>query len=330
MVSIFFSYITEFRRTDHHPDGKGKNAMELKQLNEFVTVVKEGTISGAARKLNLSQPPLSAQMKQLEEEFGCLLFERGPRKIILTEAGRLLYERAVTLLELADVTRKELIDCRDGVTGALRLGVISSVGSSLLPEWIQGFHAQNPAVRFELFEANTYQLLEQLHTNLLDLAIIRTPFEAKNLVSVPLCRETLLAVGEKRFFVEAGCMTDCISLTQLAMLPLILYRRWEKPLTEAAAQDGLTLSCFCLGDDARTAARLADCGLGVGVIPASSRSFLRNSRTEIHPLQDDRLVSSILAVHSQTARLSTVARLFLSYLQTQTEPDCSYSSSFSS
>ena len=217
-----------------------------------------------------------------------------------------------------------------GQAGALRLGVISSVGSSLLPEWIQGFHAQNPAVRFELFEANTYQLLEQLHTNLLDLAIIRTPFEAKNLVSVPLCRETLLAVGEKRFFVEAGCVTDCISLTQLAMLPLILYRRWEKPLTEAAAQDGLTLSCFCLGDDARTAARLADCGLGVGVIPASSRSFLRNSRTEIHPLQDDRLVSSILAVHSQTARLSTVARLFLSYLQTQAEPDCSYSSSFSS
>ena len=74
--------------------------MELKQLYEFVTVVREGTISGAARKLNLSQPPLSAQMKQLEKEFGCLLFERGPRKIVLTEAGRLLYERALTMLEL--------------------------------------------------------------------------------------------------------------------------------------------------------------------------------------------------------------------------------------
>ena len=51
--------------------------MELKQLSHFVTVVKEGTISGAARKLNLSQPPLSTQMKQLEDEFGCVLFERG-------------------------------------------------------------------------------------------------------------------------------------------------------------------------------------------------------------------------------------------------------------
>ena len=319
--------------------------MDLKQLYGFVTVVKEGTISGAARKLNLSQPPLSAQMKQLEEEFGCLLFERGPRKIILTEAGRLLYERAVTLLELADVTKKEMFDCRDGVTGALRLGVVSSVGSSLLPEWMREFHAQNPAVRFELFEANTYQLLEQLHANLLELAIIRTPFEAENLVSCPLCRERMLAVGDVRYFTDADNISgsaspasqaasssgkdgEGIRLAQLSGLPLILYRRWEKPLAEAAAQDGLTLSCFCMNDDARTTARLADCGLGVGIIPASSRGFLHNPRTRILPIRDERLSSSILAVHAKTSRLSAVARLFLSYLQTQAEADRPCGSSF--
>ena len=297
--------------------------MELKQLYEFVTVVKEGTISGAARNLHLSQPPLSAHMKQLEEEFGCLLFERGPRKIILTEAGRLLYERAVTLLELADVTRKELLDCRDGVTGALRLGVVSSVGSSLLPEWLRDFHAQNPSVRFELFEANTYQLLEQLRANLLELAIVRTPFEAENLQALPLCRETLLAAGDGRYFEQAfrseaaRAAGEEITLEQLCRLPLILYRRWEKPLADAAAQDGLTLSPFCLNDDARTTARLADCGLGVGIIPASSRSFLQNPHTHILPIRDERLTSSILAVYGKTARLSAVARLFLSYLQSR-------------
>ena len=240
-----------------------------------------------------------------------------------------MYERAVTMLELADVTRKELIDCRDGVTGTLRLGVVSSVGSSLLPEWMKGFHEQNPAIRFELFEANTYQLLEQLHTNLLELAIVRTPFEAENLASFPIRRETLLAVGDARYFAETDCLADGIRLAQLARLPLILYRRWEKPLSEAAAQDGLTLTCFCLNNDARTTARLADCGLGVGVIPASSRSFLQNPRTEVHSIRDERLSSCILAAHGKTARLSTVARLFLSYLQTQAEADCSYSSSFS-
>ena len=75
--------------------------MELKQLSHFVTVVKEGYHLRRRQKLNLSQPPLSTQMKQLEDEFGCVLLNAGSRKIQLTEAGQLLYERAVTMLELS-------------------------------------------------------------------------------------------------------------------------------------------------------------------------------------------------------------------------------------
>ena len=67
--------------------------MELKQLLYFVTVVEEGTISAAAKKLFISQPPLSAQMKLLEDELGCVLFQRGQRQIQLTEAGKKLYAR---------------------------------------------------------------------------------------------------------------------------------------------------------------------------------------------------------------------------------------------
>ena len=76
--------------------------MDLKQLEYFTTIVNEGTISAAAKKLNLSQPPLSAQMKALEQEFGCVLFERGSRKIQLTEAGRILFRHAANLLELSN------------------------------------------------------------------------------------------------------------------------------------------------------------------------------------------------------------------------------------
>ena len=72
--------------------------MDLKQLEYFVTVINEGTISSAARKLNLSQPPLSAQMKSLEQEIGSQLFFRGSRQIELTEAGRILYERSKDIL----------------------------------------------------------------------------------------------------------------------------------------------------------------------------------------------------------------------------------------
>ncbi|MDD6032428.1 MAG: LysR family transcriptional regulator, partial [Oscillospiraceae bacterium] len=95
--------------------------MDLKQLSYFVTVVQEGSISAAARRLYLSQPPLSAQMKALEEEFGCVLFERGARKIQLTQAGRLLYDRATALLEMSEMTRREMLDYQRGSEGTLRL-----------------------------------------------------------------------------------------------------------------------------------------------------------------------------------------------------------------
>ena len=80
--------------------------MDLKRLYYFVTVVNEGNISHAAKKLHMSQPPLSTQMRLLEKELSCTLFERGSRQIRLTEAGKLLYERALTMLELSNQTKK--------------------------------------------------------------------------------------------------------------------------------------------------------------------------------------------------------------------------------
>ena len=181
--------------------------MDLKQLSYFVTVIQEGTISGAARKLHLTQPPLSAQMKLLEEEAGCLLFERGSRHVQLTAAGQMLYGRAVKMLELADITARELKDYRDGTAGCLRLGVVSSVGSTYLIHAVQDFQKQYPHIDFELTEGNTYQLLEQLSSGLIELALVRTPFSKQGLTSVPLIEEPLLAVGSKRYFQNKNSIT---------------------------------------------------------------------------------------------------------------------------
>lgn len=83
--------------------------MDLKQLQSFVTIAQEGSISAAAKKLHISQPPLSQQLKALERELGVVLLERGPRHVQLTDAGQLLYERALGMLELARVAALSLI-----------------------------------------------------------------------------------------------------------------------------------------------------------------------------------------------------------------------------
>ena len=118
--------------------------MDLKQLEYFVTVINEGTISSAARKLNLSQPPLSAQMKSLEQEIGSQLFFRGPRQIELTEAGRILYERSKDILDLSSRTLQELSDYRKGKSGVLRIGIVSSAHDLMAQRAFRPFHEQFP------------------------------------------------------------------------------------------------------------------------------------------------------------------------------------------
>ena len=171
--------------------------MELKQLQYFVTVVEEGNISRAAKKLHISQPPLSIQLKHLEEELGCLLLERGAREIELTEAGLLLYNRAVSLLELSAITTQEISDLKNQTAGTLRLGAVSSVGSTVLNKWIVELHKKYPDIHYEIFEGNTYEQIEQLQNHTIELALVRSPFPSNGMHVIPLRTEPMMAVGKQ-------------------------------------------------------------------------------------------------------------------------------------
>ena len=119
---------------------QGRQQMELRQLECFAAVVEEGSISAAARKLHMSQPPLSLRMHQLEAECGVTLFVRGARQITLTEAGNLLFRYAREILELETAAGADLESLRRGRRGNIRLGLISSCGCRELYDGIRRFH----------------------------------------------------------------------------------------------------------------------------------------------------------------------------------------------
>lgn len=287
--------------------------MDLKQLNYFVTIVNEGNISNAAKKLHMSQPPLSTQIHLLEDELGCVLFERGSRQIQLTEAGKLLYNRALTLLEMSDILKSELADYNNGTHGTLRIGVISSVSYTLLNNWLQPFHIQYPHIHFELLEANTYELLEQLKSNRIEVAIVRTPFLEGSFECTYLSEEPMLAIGSSTFFLDIP--DDSITLTQLSQKPLILYRRWEKILQELFRLENIHPNIFCINDDARTTTLWADAGLGVGIIPASTVSLIKQPDTIYKTINDTRLYSKISMIHNKNSYLSVIAKTFIDFIQ---------------
>ena len=133
--------------------------MELRQLEYFVRIADTGSINEAARKLNMSQPPLSYSLRQLEGELGAELFTRSAKGVELTAAGRLLYERAENLLEFAHSTKKEVSEA--GKRRVLRIGITSSTVPTVLP-FIAEFALLNPDVSFEVHDGSSYTLLQLL------------------------------------------------------------------------------------------------------------------------------------------------------------------------
>ncbi|WP_243036470.1 LysR family transcriptional regulator [Blautia sp. AM47-4] len=123
--------------------------MELRQLEYFRAIVDAGTISGAARVLHMTQPPLSYQIKMLEEELQVPLLIRGTKKITLTEAGKTLYEQAGTLLMLADLTRREVVKSSQSAT--LHIGMTPST-VSLLADYLLRFSRKYPHIHFDVHE----------------------------------------------------------------------------------------------------------------------------------------------------------------------------------
>lgn len=283
--------------------------MDIRQLRDFVAVVDCGTVTAAAESLHLSQPPLTAQIHLLEEELGCQLFDRSARRMQPTEAGRLLYDRACGILALCSSTQAEMADFLSGGTGTLRMGIASSIIGTQFLTWLKAFRLQNPGVRFELREANTYQLLDAVRGGQTELALVRRPFSAADLDCMPLQNDPLCAVGHPFFLQDAAN----IPLRSLAGQPLLLYRRWESILRDAFREQQLRPQLLCVADDARTVVRMAEEGLGVGIVPGSVLSG--GGELRVQPLKEPALCSEICAVSRRNVYLTAAARQFLALLR---------------
>ena len=293
------------------PVRKGGKRVDIRQLLYFTTIAEEGSISAAAKKLHLSQPPLSYQMKLLEDELHLPLIERSARGIALTEAGRVLYKRAQGILELSELTRKEMLAMASGFTGTLHIGTVSSSGASLLGWRIPAFHQKYPQIGFAIHEGNTFELMEMLESGLIELAIVRTPFHNDQLNCLYLSPEPMIAAGAASFFPAGMPSGQPISLELLGHAPVILYRRFEKILLSLCEQKGITPQVFCIADDARTTLMWAEAGLGVAVVPQSAYRIMPHHNMVYGELSEEDLHTRIAAVCKKGCSLSWAAQQFL-------------------
>ena len=149
-------------------------SLELRVLNYFLMVAQEENITKAAHLLHVTQPTLSRQLMQLEEELGVKLFRRSSHNIILTEAGLLLKRRARELISLADKTKREFIRAEE-TGGEITIGSGELQSTKLLSRIMADFRRQNPNVSYELYSGNTDNIRERIDGGGLDLGLLFRP-----------------------------------------------------------------------------------------------------------------------------------------------------------
>lgn len=197
--------------------------MDIRILKYFLTVAREESITRAAEVLHITQPTLSRQLTQLEEEVGSKLFIRGTRKIVLTGEGMLLCRRAREIADLVDKTEMELAASQQLVEGCVSIGSGELAAVGRLAGLIDSFREKYPMVTYDLFTATADQVKERMESGLIDIGLLLEPVDVDKYEYVRLdIREKWVAVMRpddpfaKKAFVTAE---------DLAKVPIIMARR---------------------------------------------------------------------------------------------------------
>ena len=152
--------------------------MDIRVLNYFLAVAREGSITKAADSLHITQPTLSRQLMELEEEMGTALFIRGKRQITLTDSGIFLMQRAKEIVQLCERTQREMAEKNDLIGGVVSIGCVESVVSGVLPELLAEFSEKYPMVQYDLYSADGDDIREKIDRGDVDMGILLEPVEA--------------------------------------------------------------------------------------------------------------------------------------------------------
>lgn len=205
--------------------------MELRVLRYFLMVAREENITRAAQNLHVTQPTLSRQLMQLEEELGTALFRRSNHHIELTEDGLLLKRRAQEILELSEKTRQEFAS-REELTGEIAIGCGETCNMAHLSDLMVAFREQHPLVQFRIYSATADEVKDRMENGLLDMGLLMEPVEVQKYSYVPMpYRERWAALVR-----EDSPLAQLSSVTPDDLLPYPLITSWREQVNEQVAQ----------------------------------------------------------------------------------------------
>ena len=162
--------------------------MELRVLNYFLAVAREENFTKAAQQLHLTQPTLSRQIADLEQELGVKLFIRSNHNIILTEEGMILKRRAQEILSLADKTKRDFMQKEEALSGTISIGSGEFRSTEYLAKIIAQFRKQYPNVKYEIYSGNASNIRDYIERGFLDIGLMSEPIDMRkyNFLDMPI------------------------------------------------------------------------------------------------------------------------------------------------
>lgn len=249
--------------------------MELRQIEYFIAVAEELHFGRAAKRLQMTQPPLSQQIIQLEKELGVLLLERSKRHVELTDAGKVFLQEVRYALVQLEQAKAAAIRAHMGIEGRLVLGFVGSASYGILPVAVRAFQEQFPHVDMVLHEMPTPMQIEAFHRKEIDIGFVRTPVDDHLLSFLSVHQELCVAVVPKLHPLaeHTSVSMEDLRVEQFILLERGIWPSWHDDIVAKCHQAGFSPIIRQSVKEIQTAISLVAAGLGVSIVPSSTSNL---------------------------------------------------------
>jgi len=296
--------------------------MDMRQLRYFLAIAHEGQITRAAKQLNMEQPPLSRQLKLIEQELGVVLFDRNGKRLQLTQAGEMLRDRALALMKQFEDTITYVQELGEGVQGVLSIGAVVSC-VSLLPPVLRRFTEKYPQVTFKIQEGDHFSLGELLENRDLEFIVTRLPFQSdfqsQHYSVLPLPSDPFVALLPTEW---SPPDRRAMTMAELARFPFLTLKTdrttgMHNQVFHQFKQFGLEPRIVSECSSVAIAISLVAAGIGAAILPKSVMSSFEPPSITLIEIEDARFHSDIGVVWLRDRHLSKSARHLMDMLVEQ-------------
>ncbi len=284
--------------------------MELRHIRYFLTVAEEKSLTKAAEKLLMAQPPLSRQIRDLEEELGEQLFIRKNNGVVLTEAGVRFRQYAAQIAALADRSIEDIKDMKGGLKGILYLATVEARAPQIIAGWISDFSAKYPEVEYNIWNGNTDDVVHRVRNGLSEIAVITAPYDQEELTGIEVYKEPWAAMIPSSHPL-AQKQGDSIKIRDLEGCDLLIPSRTSrrKEIEDWFAPLGIEPRIRCRLAHMQNAIELTKKGLGIAIFPCTVSDYI-NDGVVIKRLTDPDVYATYVCVRSKEHKLSKLAEEF--------------------